>query len=58
MGRMPEVSSHQRRFPGQPMQPRVVSSLPSRALFEVGTSCLRQGCPEDAQLYLRESLRL
>jgi len=55
---MPEVVSPQRRVQSQPARPRVVTKSPAKAFFDVGTSCLRQGRSEDAQFYLRESLRL
>ncbi len=60
MGRMPEVVSPQRTVSvsAQPIRPRVVTDSPAKAFFDIGTSWLRQGRPEDAQFYLRESLRL
>ncbi len=58
MGRMPEVVPPPRRVPPQPIRPHVVTDLPAKAFFDIGTSSLRQGRPQDAEFYLRESLRL
>ena len=58
MGTMPQVMSPQRNDTPEQILSRVVTNSPAKDYFEEGTSCLCQGRYEEAEFYLRESIRI
>ncbi len=57
MGKMPEVTSPERRDTSQPTGPHILTHSPAQAFVNLGTSCLREGRYDEARFYLRQSLR-
>jgi tetratricopeptide (TPR) repeat protein len=58
MGRMPQSPAHPYNASSDSVGLGVVTCTPAKAYFDEGTSCLRQGRYDEAQFYLRESLRM
>jgi Flp pilus assembly protein TadD len=58
MGRMPQVVAFPRRDTSQQIPTCAPTDPLAKAYFDEGTSCLRQGRYEEAEFYLRESLRI